>query len=264
MSLLQELVEHSVDDDYYRAEEERAATGRVGRSRRGAGWASVCALAGFAVLITLAAVQTRADRPAEESERAELISQIGAQRHDLRSRQDEVAQLRTQVSDLRESHPDLTVRRRVHDQRITTGTVAVTGPGVQVTVDNAEDASAGGQGRVLDQDLQRLVNGLWLAGAEAIAINGNRLTALSSIRTAGEAITVNYKSLSRPYVVRAIGDPKTLEARFMETAAGEAWTGLHNNLGMRFDMSTSEHLVLPAAPHKRSTVRVATTMEENQ
>ena len=44
---------------------------------------------------------------------------------------------------------------------------------------------------MLDPDLQKLVNGLWAAGAEAISINGQRLTNLSAIREAGEAITVN-------------------------------------------------------------------------
>lgn len=258
MSLLRELVEHAVDDDYYNATEPPEGEGPKRTDRR---WLTVAVLAAFALIATIAAVQTQNNRPAAESERTALISQIDEQKQDIRAKQDSVRQVRAEVGSLRAESPDQTVRRRIQDQVVTTGVAAVTGPGVEVVVDNAVEED-GRQGRVLDQDLQLLVNGLWLAGAEAISINGSRLTTLSSIRTAGEAITVNYKSLTRPYVVSAIGDPKTLQARFIETAAGQAWTNLRNNFGLRFDMSLDENLALPAAPTKRSRVRIAERMEQ--
>ena len=99
---------------------------------------------------------------------------------------------------------------------------------------------------MLDGDLQRLVNGLWLAGAEAIAINGQRLTQLSAIRTAGEAITVNFKPLRPPYVVEAIGNPDQLPARFIETDGGAWWLNLRSVYGVKFDMHSREELTLPA------------------
>ena len=67
---------------------------------------------------------------------------------------------------------------------------------------------------MLDIDLQILVNGLWESGAEAISINGHRLSNLTAIRGAGDAITVDYRSLTRPYQIEAIGDPRTLPASF--------------------------------------------------
>ena len=72
-----------------------------------------------------------------------------------------------------------------------------------------------------------MVNGLWAAGAEAVAVNGQRLTALSAIRSAGDAILVDYRPLTRPYVVVAIGDPRTLQSRFVAGAgrAGAAHAG---------------------------------------
>jgi len=106
---------------------------------------------------------------------------------------------------------------------------------------------------VLDTDLQILVNGLWQAGAEAIAINGNRLGPLSAIRTAGSAITVNYRSLSPPYTVQAIGDPATLQARFVDTAGGQAWLDLESNFGLRFEMD-GDSVSLPEAPSARLRV----------
>ena len=105
------------------------------------------------------------------------------------------------------------------------GATAVQGPGVKLVVDDAKDSRSGRRrararavgfsdtGRVRDRDMQRVVNGLWESGAEAIAINGQRLTALSAIRAAGDAILVDNRPLVPPYTVLAVGDGKRLEHR---------------------------------------------------
>ena len=83
-------------------------------------------------------------------------------------------------------------------------------------------------------DLALLVNGLWRAGAEAIAINGQRLTARSAIRNSGAAINVNGRPpLSPPYVVTAIGDTKTLQADLLDTSTGLAFQNGADALGFR-------------------------------
>ena len=104
------------------------------------------------------------------------------------------------------------------------------------------------QGQVSDKDLQRLVNGLWVAGAEAVTVNARRITSLTAIRQAGEAITVNYRSLRRPYVVLAVGDPDTLPARFVDSAAGSYWLDVEAVFGLRFDMTTEQSMTLPGVP----------------
>ena len=58
------------------------------------------------------------------------------------------------------------------------------------------------------------MNTLWGAGAEAIAINGERLVSLTAIRSAGGAILVNFRVLTSPYRVVALGEPAVLERRF--------------------------------------------------
>ena len=76
---------------------------------------------------------------------------------------------------------------QVDQLRLATGEAPVAGPGVVLTVndapqaqptDDSQDRGGGtaGDGRVLDRDLQTMVNGLWSAGAEAVAVNGRRLT----------------------------------------------------------------------------------------
>ena len=77
------------------------------------------------------------------------------------------------------------------------GMLLVSGPGVLIVVDDCPRPAADARDRVLDIDLQVLANGLWEAGAEAVAINGHRLSNLTAIRSAGDAITVDYRSLTR-------------------------------------------------------------------
>ncbi|MFY0408249.1 DUF881 domain-containing protein [Solicola sp. PLA-1-18] len=255
MSMFDELVAHAVDDDY------AAVTQQGPRPRtRGSLVATILVLAVFAALIAVSAVQTRAERPAAQTERDRLVAEIGQQQGFLDDKRERGAALQEQVRTLTAQRPDTTSVARLDALRRTTGQVAVTGPGVRVVADNAEDVDDEPRGRVLDRDLQLLVNGLWLAGAEAISVNGNRLTTLSSIRTAGEAITVNYRSLSPPYVVRAVGDPRTLESRFLDTPSGQAWTSLQKNYGVRFETSVSTDLELPAAPQRRLALRYATRL----
>ncbi|MGB8651828.1 MAG: DUF881 domain-containing protein, partial [Mycobacteriales bacterium] len=139
---------------------------------------------------------------------------------------------------------------------LATGATAVRGPGIVVTLDDAPDAGAaaasqrGGQlgdGRVYDRDLQDVVNALWLAGAEAVSINGQRLTALTAIRSAGEAILVDFRPLAPPYVVRAIGDVDTMEPAFVDGPTArrfQTWTSLY---GIGFDVARARDLRLPSA-----------------
>src|SRR5918994_1872373 len=112
------------------------------------------------------------------------------------------------------------------------GATEVEGPGVKLVVDDAKDTDQGGDGpressgfsdtgRVRDRDMQRIVNGLWESGAEAVAINGQRLTALSAIRAAGDAILVDNRPLVPPYTVLAVGDGKKLSTAFQDSADGQ-------------------------------------------
>jgi uncharacterized protein YlxW (UPF0749 family) len=110
-------------------------------------------------------------------------------------------------------------------------------------VDDSPDGSK--DGRVRDEDLATLVDGLWGAGAEAIAINGNRLTNVSPIRNVGGAIHVKSRPLRAPYTVLAVGDRNTLPARFAETAAGAAWFNLVASFHFDFSMEEEDSLQLP-------------------
>lgn len=243
LGLLGYVTAHAIDDDYRLA--------RPSTPRRGSPLLTVAVLAVFTVLLITAATQTSRNAVADARERNDLISQI-------KSRQAEVAQQQNRIDTLHRDVSALTqglstnqklsagTRTKLGDLGVMSGISAVTGPGVQITVDDAPGATSVRQ-TVLDSDMQQLINGLWQAGAEAISINNERITGLTAISQAGSAINVNYHDLTRPYVVSAIGDPKTLPARFADTAGGQTWLDLHQQVGLRFDVRTRSSMDLPSA-----------------
>ncbi|MDN5276367.1 MAG: hypothetical protein PWR01_332 [Clostridiales bacterium] len=99
--------------------------------------------------------------------------------------------------------------------RMLAGLVDVQGPGVVVTV-NVKYVSEWGQDAIVQNvrydDLLKLVNELNAAGAEAIAINDERIIATTEIRNAGDYIVINTNRYSTPFEIKAIGNPDTLEA----------------------------------------------------
>ncbi|MFQ1002498.1 DUF881 domain-containing protein [Modestobacter sp. SSW1-42] len=134
--------------------------------------------------------------------------------------------------------------------------VAVSGPGMRVTLDNAPPAAdsdpVGGvperneAGIVLDTDVQLAVNGLWAAGAEAISINGQRIGATTAIRQAGGAVLVNFRPVPPPYDIEAIGDSEGLARAFLASPEADTLARLTIDYGVVFDFARVGDLDLPA------------------
>jgi uncharacterized protein YlxW (UPF0749 family) len=137
--------------------------------------------------------------------------------------------------------------------RAAAGYTTATGNGVEVLLDDAPvDATAPidaqQPGRIVDRDLQQVVNGLWQAGATGIAVNGRRLTASSAIRAAGDAILVDYRPLLPPYKIVAIGaDANQVAGKFRENQGGLLLEQLEARYGVIWELSTLGETVLPAA-----------------
>lgn len=212
--LLESIADTALDDDYYEV--------RPGRYSRGRGLGTVAtatAVMLLALMITIAAVQTRTDRPVDELERDALIADIGIRKQLLAEGREKTDELQSQVVGLRDSAES----REFDSLRVLTAQSGAVGPGVRITLDNGpatiEDSL------VTEQDLQILVNGLWYAGTEAVSINGNRLSSLSAIGRSGQALTVNYRSLTRPYTVIALGNAGQLADRISSNTGGQYWAG---------------------------------------
>nr|WP_246215153.1 DUF881 domain-containing protein [Modestobacter muralis] len=134
--------------------------------------------------------------------------------------------------------------------------VAVSGPGLRVTLDDApppaDSDPVGGAtpqneaGLVQDADVQLAVNGLWAAGAEAISINGQRIGATTAIRQAGGAVLVNFRPVAPPYDIEAIGDSEALPRAFLASPEADTLARLTLDYGVVFDFARVGDLDLPA------------------
>lgn len=252
--LLDSIAENALDDDYY-----EVRSGKYSRSRGLGTLASATAVMLLALMVTIAAVQTRTDRPIDELERDALISDIGVRKDNLAENRKEALGLRKEVLELQKS--DTGGNPEAVALRLLTAQAAATGQGIQITVDSNGLADAPTSGRVTETDLQILVNGLWYAGAEAISINGNRLSTLSAIGRSGQSITANYRSLARPYTIVALGNKDQLEERIGSNPAGKYWVQRVQSGGLRFDVEASGDLAVPSAPEKRVDVFHAEAIE---
>lgn len=248
MSLLNNLMAHPLDEGYAVAARSRPSQGgKPARPRHRVMLVVAFAVLGF--LLAAAASQNYRSAPEAEKQRKELIMRIeqaDSRLSGLRTQQtglaDEVRRL--QASALSNTGSGAALQQKLDDLELQTGAIAVTGPGIKAVIDDAKDA--GKEGRLLDVDLQQLVNGLWTAGAEAISVNGHRLTSMTAIRGAGSAITVDYSSLTPPYTVLAIGDTATMPARFAQSSGGQWVQYLVSNFGVRMTITTEESLLVPA------------------
>ncbi|APX31890.1 hypothetical protein BH708_03190 [Brachybacterium sp. P6-10-X1] len=141
---------------------------------------------------------------------------------------------------------------RLHAYEAAGTGAARTGPGVVLTVKDSAPLPAGpgvtegSVNRVTDGDLQIAVNGLWAAGAEAIAVNGQRLSATSAIRTAGSAVLVDFRPLSPPYEITALGDPEELREGVDAGETGQYLSEISTRFGIRLSWDSAEELTVPA------------------
>jgi len=130
-----------------------------------------------------------------------------------------------------------------------TGLTAVRGPGLRVTLADAEEACPTGRPddcQVQDTDLQLAVNALFAAGAEAVAVNGERLIATSAVRSAGSSVLVNYRVLASPYVIEAIGDPGRLDVQFQGAEIAHDFAVWRDVYGLGYAVAQVKRLELPA------------------
>ena len=255
MTLLREVMERPLDPSY-----AAAAAHPHPRTRRGTALTLALAIAaGAAFSVAVSSIR----QPQRESSQTNkhLRDEIGKRTDKVEKQERANAALsaaiaRTQTQALGAGGAELAEQSRVLS--LAAGEIAARGPGLQITLDDApstQDAVGGDPradadfdaGVLFDADLQTVVNGLWAAGAESIAINGQRLTALSAIRSAGQAILVDFRALRRPYVISAIGDPAAMQARFAAGAAGAYVQSMRDNAHIRADIATSDKLVLPGA-----------------
>lgn len=106
--------------------------------------------------------------------------------------------------------------QQLQEAKMNAGLVALTGPGLRITLDDSKRAAIGEEDPRLflihEQYIRGIFNALWNGGAEAIAVNGQRVTINTEVFCLGSYIQINGTSQMPPYVIEAIGETNTLSA----------------------------------------------------
>jgi uncharacterized protein YlxW (UPF0749 family) len=133
--------------------------------------------------------------------------------------QDEIKKLRADKASLEKaasnrSDVSKNLNQDLQETKLFAGLSEVTGPGVVVSLsDSKKDRLIGVDPQsylIHDRDIRDVVNELRAAGAEAIMVNGQRITVSSSIRCAGPIVLINQDEMATPFIIQAIGDPDKL------------------------------------------------------
>jgi uncharacterized protein YlxW (UPF0749 family) len=268
-SLLDTLLTDHLDHGYAEAAERRAKPAADGAVTAGPSRTTPVLLAIGLLLVgyVLATAYRSTAQQAPDSERARQglvrdVEQGTATSDTLQRRAESLGGqlVRERDAALTASETGDRVSRQVGDLERAAALVPVHGPGISVLLGDAApsqqiDPATGkplsvppdDSGRLRDRDLQSVVNALWAAGAEAIAINDERLAPTTTIRAAGEAILVDLRPVTSPYTVKAIGDPDTLLPRFADSVAARRYQSLSSVFGISFTVHRETDLALRPA-----------------
>lgn len=255
MTLLTEVLERPLDPGYAAAARRRTEQGRPSSTGTRT-WLVLVAAVVVGLLLVVSHQTLRPSGTTASRDKQQLIDQIRVRQAHGDAQAATAQSLQAQVDSTQQqalgSGAGATELARLS---VLTGDTAARGPGVTVTLDDAPQAQAGAgqprsggstdEGRVTSLDLQVVVNGLWQAGAEAVAVNGQRLTARSAIRFAGQAILVDYRPLTPPYVVTALGDERGLPAAFAQTVGGSYLDALRANYSIPSTVTPGADLSVP-------------------
>jgi uncharacterized protein YlxW (UPF0749 family) len=187
-------------------------TGMLQRVRSIPSWQVTLALAlavlGFLIAAQLANEGYRVRYTTQE--RGSLVETALGLQAEQASLKQQILDLRAQISQLEAEGPGSNVQvRQLNDDlqaaRIAAGLVALEGPGIVFRLEDS--ATPGADALVSAQDVRSVVDELWLAGAEAVAVNGERVTVSTAFLDIGSSILANSAYLAPPYTVAAIGPP---------------------------------------------------------
>lgn len=219
--LLERLWQDIQDDSYSKKAEKKKQVGKPAADPK---WWILIVLTVAGLIFGIGASITRQSIPISLQNRELLRENITAQSILLEEKESQLEIVTQKISTLQESQAAVLPSVNQEDLALlnfASGYQAVTGPGIEIELSDADlnklsldvDPSLA---RVFNTDLFTVVNGLWTAGAEAIAIGNQRISPRTAISQSGEAILVNYRPILPPYKILAIG-PDELADNFSKT-----------------------------------------------
>jgi uncharacterized protein YlxW (UPF0749 family) len=175
-----------------------------------------------------------------ESEQRQLKAEIAALQAQLSTEQEAASSRKETLAGL---------GRELERQRALAGLTPLHGPGVYILLQDSPRAPLPGDDptryQVRDFQIRDLVNTLWQGGAEAVAINEERMVATSAVYGNGGALLVNGSRLTSPFELRAIGNPDRLDRYLTDPNVLKAFKAAAATYGIVFRVSRERDLPLP-------------------
>lgn len=172
------------------------------------------------VMGLLFATQLRVVREMDDEPRYDrthlLVTQVAEARDERDAMQAELDELRARLDQALAKPQFAELKTELDMLRIKAGLVDLKGPGVEVTLNDSPTPVQPGENPNLfvlhDEDVLKILNELNAAGAEALALNGQRILPTTEVRCIGPTILVNKNQrLTPPFIISAIGNPESLE-----------------------------------------------------
>ncbi len=249
MGLLNDVISKALDPGYAEAAARRDEPRTRGR-RVARGGIDLLLAAALGLVTVVAVAELRAPALSGADPREVLAREIADRTATADDLAEQTQTLSAEISRIQadaaaSANPQLFDRLTQYETA--SGAIPVSGPGLVMVLDDTGVETDDEAAHVQDVDLQIVTNGLWAAGAEAIAINGERLTSLSAVRSAGQAILVDLAPVLPPYRIEAIGDAHDLQTRFARSAAANHLAFLSGTFGIAVHTSAAGSLDLPGA-----------------
>lgn len=210
-----------------------------------------CVLASAGLLFTVSAqLADTGDRDPQDL--AELVSDESER---VSALTDHMNALESEIDDLGErANAGLPSRNGDLTQRegVVSGSLPVTGGGLTVSLDDAPASSRSISGVrpddlvVHQQDVQHVINALWAGGAEAMTLQGERVTSTSAFRCSGNILLLHGKVFSPPYVIEAVGDPDEMRASLDSSRGVDIYKQYVDWVALGWSVTPSDALELPA------------------
>ena len=229
-------------------------------TRGGTAWAALVPVVALAAgLLFATSSQTAQGTDLRGGEATELSALIPAREEAVAAQEEQLEALQAQVQALTDQaaarNGDVAAAQDAGDAgALSAGLVALTGPGVQITLDDAPrrpDGSLPMGARPDDvvihqSDVQAVVNAVWAAGADAVAIMDERLIATSAVRCVGNVLLLHGRTWSPPFVVTAIGDVDAIRAQLAASPQVQVFQQAVEDFGLGFAVQQRGELTLPA------------------
>ena len=229
-------------------------------TRGGTAWAALVPVVAMAAgLLFATSSQTAQGTDLRGGEATELSALIPAHEDVVAAQEEQLAALQAQVQALTDQAASrngtvAAARDAGEAGELSAGLVPLTGPGVEITLDDAPRRPDGSlpigarpDDLVIHQsDVQAVVNAVWAAGADAVAIMGQRLIATSAVRCVGNVLLLHGRTWSPPFVVTAIGDVDAVRAQLAASPQVQVFQQAVEDYGLGFAVQQRAELTLPA------------------